>query len=71
MTMSNNHGETTAASYAVGLALALGALLGLFLTARAVDPVMVWHGILFLVFCAGGIFLLSRWQTAASRNGVD
>ena len=60
MTQSNVHKGFAATTVAVGLALALGALLGLFLAARAVDPVMIGHGVLFLAFCAGGIFLLIR-----------
>jgi cytochrome c oxidase cbb3-type subunit 1 len=60
MTNSNHHDGRSVTNLAVGLALALGALLGLFLTARTVDPVMVGHGVLFIVFCGGGIFLLIR-----------
>ena len=66
MTLSNGHGHGTASSFAVGLALALGAVLGLFLTARTSDPVMAWHGGLFIAFSVGGIFLLIRRHFAAA-----
>jgi len=65
MTNSSDHHGLAATTIAVGLALAVGALLGLFLAARAVDPVMAGHGALFLAFCVGGIFLLIRRHTAS------
>jgi len=44
----------------VGVALGIGALFGFILMGRAADPVMGFHGFLFLAFCVGGIFLLIR-----------
>ena len=45
------------------LLLGLGALLGLFLSSRAVDPVIAAHGWLLVAFCAGFIIWMLR------RNG--
>ncbi len=45
-------------TYLVGLALAFGSLLGLFLMAKASDPVMSFHGLVFLLACVSGVFML-------------
>ncbi len=44
--------------FAVGLALVIGGVIGLFLWAKASDPVMEFHGVLFVAFCLLGLF----WQ---------
>ncbi len=55
-------------SYVVGAALAVGAVLGLFLMARATDGVMEFHGFLFVAFCVLGIFwLIHRHYAPAPR----
>jgi cytochrome c oxidase cbb3-type subunit 1 len=47
-------------SYIVGLALVVGTILGLLLMAKAADPVMEFHGLLFLLACVSGVFLLIK-----------
>ena len=47
-------------TYPAGAALAVGAIFGLVLMARAVDPVMGFHGFLFVLFCIAGVFWLIR-----------
>ncbi|HMB77165.1 MAG TPA: cytochrome-c oxidase, cbb3-type subunit I [Kiloniellaceae bacterium] len=44
---------------AVGL-LGLGALLGLFVAAKAIDPVMGFHGVLLLLFALAGVFFVVK-----------
>ena len=61
------HG-TTVSTYAVGVALAVGAVFGLFLVARAVDPVMAFHGSLFSAFGILGVFWLIRRHYNAAAD---
>ena len=49
-----------------GLALVFGAILGLFLWARASDPVMGFHAFLFVAFCIAGLF----WQVKRHYDAV-
>jgi len=53
-------GGAAASTYAVGAALAVGAVFSLFVMARAVDPVMAFHSFLFFAFGVLGIFWLIR-----------
>ncbi len=54
----------TVISWLMGVLLLAGALIGLMLTAFAADPVMEFHGLLFLLFCVGGVFFLIRYGSA-------
>jgi cytochrome c oxidase cbb3-type subunit 1 len=61
-------GKSYAAPGAVlgtGALLVLGAVLGLFLMAGAADPVMSFHGFLFVAFCTAGVF----WLIARHYSG--
>jgi len=70
MAEMNDHGGHTAMRYPVGVALAGGALLGIFFMARGANAAMVLHGFLFLAFCVGGIFLLIRQAYAAPADAA-
>ncbi len=61
-------GDTAGATYALGAALSFGAIVSLFLMARAVDPAMAFHGFLFFAFAVGGVFLLIRRHFNATAN---
>ncbi len=52
-------------TYGAGALLILGAVLGLFLMARAADPVMGFHGFLFVAFCVLGVY----WLIARHSGG--
>lgn len=54
----------TMISWLIGALLVGGALIGLMLTAFAADPVMEFHGLLFLLFCVAGVFWLIRYGPA-------
>ena len=52
--MTDGHSHAVAGTtYGVGALLVLGAVLGLFLMAGTADPVMGFHGFLFVAFCEG------------------
>jgi cytochrome c oxidase cbb3-type subunit 1 len=49
---------TNPMEWAAGAALAAGSVLGLFIWSRSGDPMMQFHGVLFVAFCLAGLF----WQ---------
>jgi predicted lipid-binding transport protein (Tim44 family) len=53
--------------------LGIGAILGLFLVARAHDGVMQFHASLFILFCLGGILWLvkRRYDPADPADPAD
>ena len=72
MNSSQPSAQVHPTTYLVGLALAFGSLLGLFLMAKASDPVMSFHGLIFLLACVSGVFLLiHRHYNGAYAGTVD
>ncbi len=66
----NNASEVAATSpltFGLGLVLALGGILGLFLVANAQDAVIAGHGYLFVAFCTLGVF----WMIKRHYDGAD
>ena len=55
----------------LGFLLVIGAVFGLFLTARAHDPAMELHGIIFMAAATLGIFALIRRVTSQGPSGGD
>ena len=60
MSSPDTHPSRGGLTYPAGAALTVGAIFGLVLMARAVDPVMGFHGFLFVLFCIAGVFWLIR-----------
>ena len=60
MSNSTEASGTSPTTLLVGLALALGGILGLFLVANAHDGAIAFHGYLFIAFCALGIFWMIK-----------
>ena len=51
-------------------ALAIGGIVALLVASRAVDAVMEFHALLFVLFCFGGVFLLVKRHYGASRAAL-
>ncbi|MGD1880603.1 MAG: cytochrome-c oxidase, cbb3-type subunit I [Kiloniellaceae bacterium] len=60
MSNSTEASGTSPTTLLVGLALALGVILGLFLVANAHDGAIAFHGYLFIASCALGIFWMIK-----------
>ena len=64
MQTARNDMLSSMGAYLTAGGLAIGALIGLLLAAKATDGVMAFHGWLFLIFCVGGIVLVIRDATS-------
>ncbi|HIC81486.1 MAG TPA: cytochrome-c oxidase, cbb3-type subunit I, partial [Kiloniellaceae bacterium] len=58
---------TSPLTYGLGLVLAAGGLMGLFLVANARDGAIALHGYLFVAFCTLGVF----WMIKRHYDGAD